>query len=270
MSSIFQQIQSPLLISGAACGLAAQLLINLVTSAKYVCNDNSNSLIVGLKAIEWVVVAGAFGATWLALASYQESRKTDSNLQATLFYGCVLNGAVVFLALMTYIILHFTSGCSNCITQNSVDLATRGTEDSASPDIAAFVMETSKMTGADNTGTYIDNYLTPEWFQIPINYCRTTLQSIPGSTNSYSSSHAERCLAYSCTSLVPGSSAQEGIFYAACSLELAVCLLLAVQSMRSTNVKKRSYQQVPNSSNNPNASENLFFPSFKRSGHLHF
>ena len=275
MNFFLYKTQTALLLAGASCGLAIQLLVNLVSSAKYVCSDNSEPLIIGLKAIEWVVVFGACGTTLLALTHYQvteKKRTSQANDQATLFYGCLLNLFVVFLALMTYTILHFTSGCSSCITQDSVDLAMRGTEDATSPDIAGFIMETSKMTGADNTGTYIDNYLTPEWFQIPNNYCRTTLQSIPGSVNTYTSSHAERCLVYNCTNLVPGSSAQEGIFYAACSLELVACCLIALQNMEQNN----QFQKMSLSSSNSGKGKSTtdptasYFSSFRRAGNLYF
>lgn len=214
-----------LLMSGAALGLSVQILINLVTSSKYVCSDNSNQLIVGLRAMEWIVVICSIGTG--ALAMMMDMKRYIPMV----FYGSVVNGAITFLTFIAYMIVRFTSGCSECLTQDSVDKAMTNSEDSAN-----FIVESAEMTGTVGTGSYIDNYLTPEWFQIPENYCRSTLQAIPGSTNDYLSSHAERCLVYNCTALVPGYGVYEGIFYACSTLQIIVAMLVLYSTQEAAAV----------------------------------
>jgi len=209
-----------LLLSGASLGFAVMILIHLVTSSKYVCTDNSDQLIVGLRAMEWVLVICSLGTTTLAVVINHKKEYAKN----TLSYGSLINGAIVFLTLITYIIVKFTSGCSNCLTQGSVDAAMGDSADSSN-----FILESAEMTGAESIGgSFIDNYLTPEWFQIRQNYCRTTLQAIPGSTNDYLSSHAQRCLVYSCTNLVPEYGVMEGTFYACCSLQIIAAILIVM------------------------------------------
>ena len=185
------------LFSALSFGIALQIIMEYVSQKKYVCNDNvSDSKITMLQTLEFLYILVACALVYTFMLNI-ETIKNNYNYART---AAICFGVFSTGILLAYLIFQSTICADKCLNSSTVLNAMKaGRSNFQDPRVVKFIHETSVMTGvpAPSSG-YIDNALTPVWFQTRNNYCKSKMQTLPGGDD-YSESVAERCMVWACT-----------------------------------------------------------------------
>ena len=227
--------------SGMCTAFALQVLVNLLTHAKYVCAnfDTNDVYLVALRAVEWVHVILACMLTVLCFY-WTKSVESQSYVRSPVKVPSQIVWTLSLAACIAQLYMEYAVCDSNCLVDSTISAALNAGENLSDPAVVKFISQTARMTGVESTGGFVDNYLTPSWFKIPSNYCRETLQALPG-PNSYVNSFAERCLAYGCTSsFVPGRQTQKYFAYVGLLLQTITAYVLWLDDVSDKNQPKKN------------------------------
>ena len=222
------------LFAALSFGIALQIITVFVSKEKYTCNDStSDSYISILQVLEalYIVVACALLYIYMldvkTIETYYEYVKISALVLAGFSTGI----------LIAYLILQSVICNDKCLRgSTALNAIAAGRSKFEDPRVVKFIQETSTMTGATaTTSAYIDNALTPVWFETRNNYCKEKLQSLPG-TNTYVNSVAERCLVWACTKeIVNNVEIAEGTFLFGLVLQCLLSFFIILKYRSSTN-----------------------------------
>jgi len=228
----------------SAIGLVAGVwaLVNASANTKYVCGGSSDAYVTTARWLDIGQFITAFATS--SLVFIRQAAKDDSKSGPQLAVLAEVCGGLSALIFLTTVI---TTGsvCSNnkCITSEAAYNAMHGIE------TEPYHRQVNYMIGitptANETGTMFPcgGNLDPYWFQSPINYCPTTINT-PCLGYGATVVTAERCLVFACSDLVPGGLARYTISTWCLILQTIAAVILAVHE-RGTGQQSTTPMALP-------------------------
>lgn len=203
-------------IGGAGVGLTASVvaLVDLVSSQKYVCTDNTaDDMVVAAQVIDGLRVFTGLAVTALVAWAYSKRfymTLTDADRSA--IQNNAAGMVVLIIATLTIDNIQRSEACTHCI----------------SDDNELLYESVRRMLN----GNYIcSTQFTQGFFKIPSNYCRTEIEERCPAGDLPSTIFTERCLVYSCSSLVHGYNFRYLWGVAGLVAQLLVCMVFMLSNV---------------------------------------